>query len=227
MSKHTQQTHQYISPWIVVALGIVTLGIYACAWTARRYKETNPEAGWVSHWLVPTMVVLVAIALSISFRMVAPFIVSPEAAAVSWVYSNIALLGVAGMLVTWWMVYYMRRIDTSQPLIPLILMSFFFSPLAAYYLQIEISDQPEKGSKVLRWSAVIASTLLGAGTIILIYMQSPIDQEITTLETEYRMTGEYIKCHEALGARFPNEEIGAYQYQTYLDAYDDCESIID
>ncbi len=219
--------HPRISPFTVLGLGVVTAGLYSYIWTARRYKEVDDDAGWASHWLVPACVILAAILLSVGFTTVIPFVADPYQAAVASVYGNYALLGSVLIFGTWWMVRYMRRIDQEQQVLPLVFMSFFFSPLAIYYLQMELNERSDGSGVLTRWLAVVTSMVLGVGVFTAIYTRFPIDHEIMTLETEYRLANDYITCHEDLSARYPNDEVGAYQYQAYLDAYEDCEAIVE
>lgn len=218
--------HPPIHPLTAVGIGVITLGIYPFIWASRRVREANPHPRYMSHWTVPVCMVIIMIALSRGMTTVVPFIVDPALAAAISVYGNYALFLTTIGLGTWWLVYHFYQIDREQKLLPLILMTFFFSPLALYYLQMRINGLKRDDAMSIQWLTVAVAGVLSAGIATVILINFPIRPEIQRLEVEYRTANSYIQCHEDLGVRYPNEEITPYQYQAYVDDYEDCEAII-
>ena len=228
MTKKKQpiSTHPHISPLLAFCISVVTIGLYSYIWTSRRYREVYPKAGWASHWLVPTTVSVLAVYVGFNLTTFLPFMFEPHDGAVITAYGYYALWGIAQVMTAWWLVTYLTRIRESQQKVPIIVMALFFSPLAIYYLQADINGQGGAEGTSVKWLAMAMAVVFGVGTVSVVYSQYPIPQMVWQLESDYQTVNEYIQCHEELGARYPNDEIGAYQYQNYLDAYDDCEAIV-
>ncbi len=215
-----------MSPLLTFCISVVTVGLYSFIWTSRRYREITPEAGWTSHWLVPTAVSVLAVYVGFNLTTFLPFMFEPHVGAVITAYGYYALWGIVQAITAWWLVAYLTGICENQQRTPLVLMALFFSPLAIYYLQMGINSQKDAEDVYVKWLAVMTAIIFGVGIVAVVHSQYPIRQAVSQLESEFRAANEYVQCHEELGARYPNDEIGAYQYQVYLDAYQDCEEII-
>ena len=219
--------HPQLSPLITLCLGIVTLGVYSYIWTSRRYREIDDDASWISHWLVPTVIAMVALVFGANLTTTVPFILKPGIGAVVTVVGYYILWGFVQVVSAWWMVVYMMRIDEDRKRVPLAIMTFFFSPIAVCYLQLKLNNQTWARRTRTRWLAVVLSIFAGLSVVVAVYTMYPIKDEIRATENIFYAINEYAQCHEDLQRRYPNKEIGAYQYQVYSDAYDGCEAILE
>ncbi len=219
--------HPQLSPLITLCLGIVTLGVYSYIWTSRRYREIDDDASWISHWLVPTVIAMVALVFGANLTTTVPFILKPGIGAVVTVVGYYVLWGFVQAVGAWWMVVYMMRIDENQKRIPLAIMTFFFSPIAVFYLQSKLDNRTWVRRTHARRLVVAVSVLASLSVVATVCAVYPVKNEIRVTESLFYAISEYTQCHEDLQRRYPNKEIGAYQYQVYSDAYDDCEAILE
>lgn len=224
--KQTAPLHPQTPPLLVFLFCVATLGLYAYIWTTRRYREVNPDAKWLSHWLVPIGWAAACLYAGYLASATIPFVFEPQRGAVITVYAFYALWAIVHITTAWWLAIYLTRIVPDQKRLPIILMAFFFPSIAVYYLQSTMTGTINPNAQFARWFSIVTALMFGGGFAAITITQFHPIQTIEQYEIEYRAAREYTTCHEELNVRYPNDEIGPYEYQRYTDAYEYCESIM-
>lgn len=229
--------YEKISPWIVLILGVVTLGIYSVVWTSRRYAERGSPTKW-SHWSVPIGAALVMFVLAVALLATMPFVMDDmRAAAEIGVYGSLAMGLLMCVAMTCWMAHYVGRMSAKlkqpMPYWAIFVTTLLFSPVLAAYMQYRMNDTAAQLSFLV---PTLVGAALGVAGIAVLLIIAPPQQEIESLKGDYinmrqelrhieQLSGDYEKCVNDLDAAYPTDQITDDNYAEYKARYDACDEI--
>lgn len=235
-----------ISVSAVVALSIVTLGVYNIVWLALRrneivqkHKINLPHIAWM-------IVAAVLLCFSIIAAIVVGILVSLEIIDFSVLAFAIpfGLMGAAFLVGLWWMIAFGAafskivggRVPLWWTIVFYVFLGIFIIPVYQFYINQRVNEtSPSKHVGPTRRFVAISIVLLIPFTAIEVWSFASLPGEFEAMKHEITQTQELIKKAEQLSTEYDTcvatlennytEEQAKQHYDAYMRDYDKCEAI--
>lgn len=237
-----------IALWKVILLSVVTFGIYAIVWFARRRNElVETYKQHIPHWLWIVLPPIVAVVIMIPTVLALSLFIPDKAFAYVVSMICVAILSIIPFGISiWWMSRYSaaasRVIEGRVPTVWGVLVYLFWGPCLAYVHQYYFNRYASgKVTPKENWAgpsrkfiilAVISFIVsVGLSTLSLSTypaeyekMQQDIKNTSDTVNEANELRTQYFACANKLEADFPGE-LTLEDEDAYNAAFDVCEDI--
>lgn len=242
-----------IAVWKVVALTLITGGVYAIVWAARNHtyalqhhKDSSYKA---PHWLWLASVLLVIFLMELAIMVI--MLVALFGTALSPETTTVIIFAIAGAAIVytitigvWWQWHFGKVLETitqgrlprSLSIVLYIFTLFFVVAFQQYY--INRIDSNKKGEVYTPSLGLILLTVLmgvlsfGPDVWIATTIQSSITEAITSVRTaqeDSQRVDELYSQHEAcinqLNSEYPNEYLEPEEEAPFNMAYAKCQAL--
>jgi len=236
-----------IKIWKMIALSIVTFGIYNIVWFARRrdemvenYKVSIPDWRWlIGPWLLSIAILLILVFIQANSPSLAGIVII-------FIALMISSTAVSGIFL-WWIWHFGKAAEKITQgkitLVWVILYVLLLSGCIQYVLQYRFNRLPKSNAittkkyqpskRFVQYSITAIVTLnviaFGAGIVLgMIGTYPPAivqDKPSAKYLESNRLLREYYGCMDKLDTDFPGEITEGPQEEAYNKAFDACEAI--
>lgn len=238
-----------IRVWKMIALYLITLGVYGFVWLAKRRNEIVRHYKLaVPHWLWIVLPIAIACAATVAVSFALVLMMPLEQA----LYGIAALAGSLFLAVfgisIWWMVRFGRAAEQitqgKVPVLWTVLYWIFLGAVALYMLQYFFNRAPNKSihhnnaqqrptKRFVVWSIVAFALVTAVSVADVVYtLNTPgflgVDieraKEIDAIgKKAEELNTQYLACIEQLNLKYP--ELTEAQEADYNKGYDACEKV--